>query len=158
AEGTKGATGAEGTKGTTGAEGTKGATGATGPTGPEGAKGTTGAEGTKGATGAEGTKGATGAEGTKGTTGAEGTKGATGATGPTGPGGKSKTLWFDSAQNAASPNECLGQSDNAHAACPSGTAASFTYNYEVRSAGTLDSLWAEADAATGSATKIWTVS
>jgi hypothetical protein len=57
----------------------------------------------------------------------------------------------------ATNNDCLGHQEDNHAACPSGTAANFTYNYEVRvAAGTISALWAATDV-TPAAGKSWVV-
>jgi hypothetical protein len=81
--------------------------------------------------------------------------------GPSGPPGASitgRTLWYQSlgAVNGAGTGMCLGHQESANATCPAGSAANFTYNYQVVTPGVLTRLWAElADApAAGTA---WTV-
>jgi hypothetical protein len=66
-------------------------------------------------------------------------------------------VWFQAVAANANNNECLAhQFDSGGAACPSGTAASFIYNYEVKATGTLSSVWATTDA-TPAAGKSWVV-
>jgi hypothetical protein len=100
--------------------------------------------------------GATGDTGATGGTGAA--SNATGGTGGTGPGSaKSRTLWFWSAGNVggtdgASAAKCLSHElgTGTNATC-TGTGHNFTYHYDVKAAGTVTSLWAEAEVAPGGA-------
>jgi collagen type I alpha len=160
ATGANGTSGADGASGPTGEKGVTGSAGPTGPTGPTGDKGATGAAGTTGATGPTGPTGPTGEKGATGTgsTGPSGAEGKTGPTGLQGPGGKSRTLYFTATKQVVATGECLSfaEVNTGAASCPSGTAASFDYNYEVRATGTLDALWAELQTAPGTG-KTWTV-
>jgi hypothetical protein len=51
---------------------------------------------------------------------------------------------------------CLGHQQDISAACPAGTAANFTYNYQVVTPGVLTRLWAELDT-TPTVGTAWTV-
>ena len=51
---------------------------------------------------------------------------------------------------------CLGHQQDANAACPAGSAANFTYNYQVVTPGVLTRLWAELAVAPGTG-ETWVV-
>jgi hypothetical protein len=57
-------------------------------------------------------------------------------------------VFQSSAQNAGN-TECIGLVETAHAACVSGTAANFTYNFAVLQATTISNLYAQFGAAPG---------
>jgi len=68
--------------------------------------------------------------------------GGTGASGAAGASVTGRTLWFQSISNATS-GQCLGHQQDTSGTCPAGTAASFTFNYQVVTPGVLTRLWAE---------------
>jgi signal peptidase I len=100
--------------------------------------------------------GVAGDVGAQGPAGTNGTNGATGATGATGPAGSGWTAVFYETATFGTTS-CLGLIQANHAACPSGTAANFSYNLGAPSAVSLKGLFAELSVSPASG-KSWTVS